>query len=435
MLINLFPDMSLAAAPLTQVLMNAFSLASQTDADSLISYSAPARVEPMLLIDAELALYEDLPKLNSALNNLFSCYYIAAATRTLNIDACRLLSSIDHLKPTRNTLNALGEFAESSNQRLPGQAGTSIATRVEGKLIEMVGESIAGSLSLPRFEMATEALQVGASKQKGKILARVATDQEKKEFDRAAREQALKGLADQVKAERAQMMASQAREGTVKKGAVDYMEATHLVTGKIFELSATYNGNRVTIQVMISLDARITSPRNLIDIWSVGGELRSASERFHGWRSGRLRGFQDIIMCSDLIDNELRVGIHDETGSFLQNRENDAGNRLAAILSGKRSVGTASGIAIFSAPTARKLEGAIGGKLDDFTTREKAFKRTFSLIMVIVDQHREEITVYHRGLAKVNHLPISEFIKTKGKDGGDVTDIVKLFLSGSAPTL
>lgn len=436
--INLQPDLSLAAAPLTQVLMNALNLASQTDADSLISYSAPARVEPMMLIDAELAMMEDLPKIASATNNLFSCYYVAGATRSMNVDSYRILQSIDHLKPTRSTASALGEFVSNSyglSGKGTGNLRGDAAKEVGSRVIEMVGESITGSLAMPGYTMRMEALPGGSSKKQGKFLARVATDKEKKEFDRVAREQATAGLKEQVQAETKAMLTAQGQDTSVKKGAVDYMEAAHLVTGKVFELSASYGGNKVTVQVMVSLDARITRPGNLVDIWAVGGELRTAKEMFHGWRSGRLQFVRDVIMCSHLIDAELRVGIHDETGSFLKNRENDAGNRLSAILTGKRSVGTAAGIAIFHANTARKLELAIGGKLDDFNTRQKAFKRTFSLILMVIDPNREEITIYHRGLDKVNHLPISEYVKTRGKDGGDVTDIVKLFLGGSAPTL
>lgn len=431
MQINLVPDMSMAAAPLTQVLLNAFNLASQTDADSLISYSAPARVEPMVLVDAELALFEDLPKLLSATNNLFSCYYIAAASRSLNVNSYRILRTIDHLSPSRSTVAALGDFANDSARRLPDGSG-GVASRVETKIIDMVGES----LSLPRYGSTKMALEShrGANKE-GKFLARVATPQEKKEFDRLAIEEATKGLKACVAAEEKAMAALNATGTAIKKGPVDYMEAAHLVTGKVFELSASYGGNSATVQVMVSLDPRVTRPGNIVDIFSVGGELRTAKERAHGFLSGKLRFIDDIILGSDLIDNELRVGIHDETGAWLQNRENDAGNRLSAILTGKRSVGTASGIAIMHARTARRLESAIGGKLDDFATRQKIFKRTFNLLLLVVDTEYDRLTVYHRGLAKINRLPISEFVKTRGKDGGDVTDIVKLFLNGSAPTL
>lgn len=435
MQVNLIPDSSKVAAPLTQVISNAFSLAAQTDADSIISYSAPCRVEPMTLVDSELGLMEDMPKVLSAINNLFSSYYVAAATRSLDVYSYRLLRSIDHLKPSRSLQGALMDFTEQSNARLttPYQISD---IGVQNKVVEMVGESIAGATYLPRFnQMAIESR--GNAKGKTKIIARVATEKEKKEFDQLAVQQATAALKEAVTDETRRMtaVAQLPTGGSVKGGGVDYMQAAHLITGKIFELSASYGGSRATVQIMVSLNTKFTRPSNLVDILAVGGESRSFKERWHGWRSGELRFLQDIILGSDLIDNELRVGIHDETGAWLQARENDAGNKVSAILTGKRSVGSASGIFVIHARTARAIEARIGGKLEDMSTRSKVFKRTYGLLLVVIDPDRESVTVYHRGINKVNTLPLSEFIKTRGKDGSDMTDVIKLFLNGTGPTL
>lgn len=434
MQVNLIPDNSKVAAPLTQVLTNALSLATQLDGDSIISYSEPCRIEPPTLVDGALGLYDGLPKILSATCNLFSCYYIAAATKSLDVFSYRLLRSIDHLRPSRSIESAVAEFAENSNARLstPYQPAE---VYVQDKVMTMVGESLSGLNYLPRMQHTTMGLE--AAKPKDKILFRVANDGDKRAFNRRVEEETRKAVDTAVKNEQRRMQSAAASvpsNGKVSKGQ-DYMDAVHLVTGKVFELGANYNGVSTSVQITVSLNTKITRSKNLLDILSVGGELRNWKERWDGWRSGELRFWQDIILASDLVDNELRVGVHDETGTWLQARENDAGNKLSAILTGKRSVGTAAGIYILHADTARRLEANIGGKLADFNTRQKVFQRIYGLLLLVVDPDRDSITIYHRGITKVNDLPIGEFTKTRGKDNTEMSDIIKLFLNGSAPTL
>ena len=443
MSVTLIPDNSKVAAPLTQVLVNAISLVGQTGGDSIISYSEPCRIEPPTVVDAELALQDFMPKLLSATCNLFSCYFVASATRSLDVNSYRLLRSIDHLRPNRSIESATMEFLNDSNARLEKPYSVNVDSYVQGKVVTMVGESLAGIDYLPRGShvMAMESAQ----KPKEKIAFRVATGQDHKEFNRRVEAGVKKAVDDAVKKETTSIqqraaavsagLSSAPAKGGVSKASMDYMEAVHLVTGKVFELGATINGTETSLQMTVSLNSKLTRSSNLVDLLSVGGELRTFKERWMGWRSGELRFWKDIILGADLIDNELRVGVHDETGTWLAARENDASNKMSAILTGKRSVGTAAGIYVLHVNTARKLEATIGGKLSDFNTRQKVFQRTYALLILVVDPDRDAVTIYHRGIAKVNDLPITEFVKTRGKDNTEMSDIIKLFLNGSAPTL
>jgi hypothetical protein len=430
--INILPDLSLAAAPFTTVLGNALKVAATTNSDSIIQYSAPARVEPICLVDAALAQYEHLYPILQTTNSIFAAYYMQAAASMINVSAMRLLRDIDPLKPDRNMNAAIFDFVERSGQQVYGD-NKSLPSRVEGKVLEIVTES----MSLPRpgaaephmTFMITEAAD-------GKPVFKVASPEEVKRYKEAS----AKAATDLAKKEYEKNLADLKSAGNMAKSSGvgmsnAVMDTPNLAVGKIFEVSADYGQGVVTIQVIVALKTMITSSQNLQDIYATGGELRSASERWHGWRSGQLRFVEDIMFCSDIIENHRRTAIRDNTGVYLLNRERDTKNRVTALLTGKASIGTASGIAVFDSVTAKRLEAAVGGKLSDFNTREKIFKRTYAMNIIVVDREWEDVTVYNRGIPKAVEMPIAEYTRSKSKGGSDVADIVKLFLSGSAPTL
>lgn len=430
--INILPDLSLAAAPFTTVLGNALKVASTANSDSIIQYSAPARVEPICLVDGALAQYEHLYAILQTTNSIFAAYYMQAAASLVNVSAMRLLRDIDPLKPDRNMNAAIYDFVERSGQQVYGD-NKSLPGRVEAKVLEIVQES----MCLPRIGqdrpmvsfMVTEAAD-------GKPVMRVASPEEVKKYKEAS----AKAATDLAKKEYDRQLADLKAAGNVAKGGGvkmggDLLDTPNLAVGRIFEVSADYGQGLVTIQVLVSLKTMITTSQNLQDIYATGGELRTASERYHGWRSGQLRFLDDIMFCNDIIENHRRTAIRDNTGVYLLNRERDTKNRVSALLTGKASIGTASGIAVFDSATAKRLEAAVGGKLSDFNTREKIFKRTYAMTILVVDREWEDVTVYNRGIPKAVELPIAEYTRAKSKGGSDVADIVKLFLSGTAPTL
>lgn len=429
--INILPDLSLAAAPFTTVLGNALKLASTGDSDSIIQYSAPARVEPICLVDSALSQYEFLYPILQTTNSIFAAYYMQAAARMINVSAMRLLRDIDGLKPDRNMNAAIYDFAERSAQQHYGDSKT-LPQRVEGRVLDMVTEG----MSLPRPGQSVPTITFMITEgQGGKPVMKVASPEEVRKYQEASK----KAATELAKKEYDKQLADLKHAGAATKGGAamvgDILDTPNLATGRIFEVTGDYGGGEVKIQMMVVLKTMITSSANMVDVYATGGELRSASERWHGWRSGQLRFMEDIIFCNDIIENHRRTAIRDNTGVYLLNRERDTKNRVAALLSGKASIGTASGIAVIDSATAKKLELAVGGKLADFNTREKIFKRTYLMNMIVVDRDWDQVTVYNRSIPKAVELPVTEYTKAKSKGGSDVADIVKLFLSGSAPTL
>jgi hypothetical protein len=441
--INILPDLSLVAAPFTTVLGNALRVASTQNSDSIIQYSAPARIEPTCLIDAALAQYEFLYPCLGTTNNLISAYYMQGLNSQISISSMRLLREVDNLKPDRNMNAAIYDFVEASADRAYGNK-TPLDQRVEGKILSVIAESLSlpvpGSNQHEHHCVVLEAVE-------GKPVFRVATPEEKKaseEFQKEAAEVFKKTGEKIARAEydkklkelQAAGKTAAASKQSFETGLVgDILDAPNLAVGRIFEVTADYGNGSVTIQVLVSLKTKLSTSANLVDIYATGGELRTFKERWHGWKSGELRFVEDILMCSDIIDNHKRTGVKDNTGTYLENRQRDTQNRVASLLTGKASIGTASAIAVFAGATVKKLEAAIGGKMADFGTREKVFRRTSLMIFMVIDTDFDQITVYHRGISKPTSMPVAEYTRSKSKGGSDVADIVKLFLAGTAPTL
>lgn len=430
--INVLPDFSLLAAPFLTVVGNLAKASMAPNSDNIIQYSAPARIEPITLVDAALTQYEDTPDVLRTLNTLFSCYYMQAIGMSINVESMTLLRNIDNLRPNRDLNSAVADFAESSlneyygdTKSLGDRASDSARSR-GGQLISVVTESM--TLPDPERDMGQSTYMVTESESGEKILMRRATKADVEEFAKVSQKQMQKELDERGKVVVKNMSSSVKMEGGL-------MEAPNLAVGKIFDVTMEINGKKVSLPVLVSLRVITSSSSNLVDVYSVGKSGTSAVERFHGWMSSELRFLDDIMFCSDLIEDHKRTAIRDNTGTYMLNRQRDQDNRLAAMLTGKASIGTASNIAVLHSRTIKQVEAAIGGKLIDFATREKLFKKSYIMIMVSLDPDWGQLTIYHRGIPEVTQMSVKEFGRAKSKGGTDVSDVVKMFLAGKAPTL
>lgn len=437
--IQVLPDFTKLAAPFLTVVGNIAKVAASQNTDSIISYSAPARIEPITLLDGALASLDETPDILRTLNTMFAAYYMQAIARSINVESMTLLRNIDNLRPNRDLSDALGQFAEASMNEYYGDSKT-IDGRIDdvvrnkgGQLLGVASESM--SLPVPGIDSNLVPYVVTESEEGEKILLRRAT--------KAEIEGANKGLENMVKKEvqvrlgEAEKKAKQSMQqgyGSSVKMDGGLMEAPNLAVGKIFDVTMEMNGKKVSIPVLVSLSVVASQSSNLVDVFTVGKTDKTWTERWHGWRSGQLRFVSDIIFAGDLIEAHKRTAIKDNTGVYLLNRDRDTSNKIAAVLTGKASIGTASNIAVIASSTRKKIEVAMGGKISDYATREKLFKGSYLMILVEVDTEWKMVTVYHRGIPEPTEMAIGEFTRAKSKPGSDASDIVRQFLAGKAPS-
>ena len=431
--ISVMPDFSKLAAPFLTVFGNALKVATEPGTDNIIQYSAPARIEPPLLLDGSLAADEFTPDILRTLLSLYGAYYMQAVGRAINIESMRLLRDIDALRPDRDLKSAVYDFAVDSLSQYHGVNGRDglidSAKRRGGELLSVKTEALA--LPDPSKDLPDSTYMVIESEGQAPIQFRRATKQEIDELEKRHKQEVQATVKEAV----AQLKNASGKQESAVKMSNDLLDLPSLALGRIFEVTASYGDKKVTMPVLIRMNTSTSTPSNIVDIFTVGKVRRTMRERWHGWRSGELRFIEDILFSSDLIDAHKRAAIMDNTGTYLLNRERSQSNKLAALLTGKSSVGSASTIAVLNNRTTRMVEATLGGKLSNYSVREKLFKESYLMMLVDVDTDFKMVTVYHKGIPEATEMTVAEFTRAKSKQGSDTADIVKLFLNGSAPTL
>lgn len=107
------------------VIRKVTDLWAASKSDSLIDYTAPSRVEPIALIDADCMYHDMLPDVMQSLQSIFAGYYLQAMAISMNVGKVEVMRHLDKLNPQRNVLNSGADTAgwlmtmESYKHRLP----------------------------------------------------------------------------------------------------------------------------------------------------------------------------------------------------------------------------------------------------------------------------------------------------------------------------
>lgn len=350
---------------------------------SLIEYTQPTRVEPIVLMDEKCTSLPYAGDIMQSLTSLFSGYYLQAIALSVNVGAVDVIRLLDKLNPKRN---------------------------VADNVINGVSNGVATVVSMESVEAYRFRLPVpGRSDGLGTLNA------------------SLESIGD----DDAPITTASPGRDTVKM----LGELTNLSVGKMLEVQIESEGNRATFPINVRLVCSGIGSKELVHILSVGSKNISVKERFHAWRAGQLEFVRDLLLCQDLIDAHKKTLAKDPTGLYEEIRKRRAGNSVSAIFSGQPSVATASNIIVMSATSAKELERTVGGRLKDFRTREKIFKETYCMILCVVDPDWEMVTFYHRSLATPTELSVKELaVSNKGK-GPDVAEILKAYQLGNSPSI
>lgn len=325
-------------------------------ADSLIEFTRPTRVEPIVLVDADLVHDANTPEVLQSFLSQFSGYYLQAVAVMANVGRVHVMDTLEKLSPNRDVLeNGLSLIAEAYKDRLPISYGKQAV-------------------------LEAEALQV-----------------------------------------------SKDAISTAK-------ERSDLSIGKLLQVEISDGPHKAVIPVNVRLIVTSLPSQTLVHILTVDTQDRSAADRYHGWKSGRLGFIRDLIFCQDLIDDHRRNLVADKDGVYSTLSKRASGNALSSIVSLNPSVATASNMALLSTRTAQELEVEMAGKLSNFHAREKLFAGTSCMIIAVLDSHYERVTFYHRSIAQATELGMQS-LKASNKSGPDVGDILKAFAIGSAPAL
>lgn len=358
--------------------------------DSLIEYSKPTRVEPIVLMDDRVASLDFTNDIMQSLTSIFAGYYLQAVALSMNVGRVDVIRLLDKVNPDR-------DLGDNMLRGLAGLRASNESDRSYRYGLPVPGEMI----GLEHFGLEND------------------DDDDVREI-----------IEEDIERRR-----GQGADAGGKTNMEIVREASNLSVGKLIEVEVEDNGNKAKFPIAIRLIAATTPPSGVVHTLSLGSKKTSVKERYHGWRSGQLEFIRDLVLCQDLIDQHRKGLLNDNSGVYSTSRKRRRSNSLSAIFSQNPSVATASNIVVMAEETRKEIERNIGGRLKDFRTREKIFKETYAMLMVVVDPQWEGVTIYHRSIETPTELSAGDLKTANRGKGPDVTEILKAYTAGNTPNL
>lgn len=374
-------------------------------ADSLIEYTRVGRVEPMTLIDSRAMDVPEIGDIQQTMLAVFSGYYLQAASLINQIGNVRVLDRLESLNPNRspvqNVLDGNAWFLNMQSYE-GGLPFVSEGVKLKPNAVRLAMEGRPAELSMEANDKKTPPppwKPNSNSPVPGHLQTNPQYSMSRVELNKAI------------------------------------TELANLSVGKLYEIEVTDGQRKFNTSVNIRLAAQMVTPTNLIHILTTGREDTGAVERAHGYWSGKLGFWKDIIFANDLIDKHRRDLMKDTSGVLSNIERNQLNNNLSTIISGNPSIASASGIVVMHQDTADELELNLEGRLAKFDVRQRLMMKTSVMIMAVVDTDNGWLTIYHRSIALPTQVRLKDLKASNKGNGPDVSDILKAYMAGSAPHL
>jgi hypothetical protein len=216
----------------------------------------------------------------------------------------------------------------------------------------------------------------------------------------------------------------------------DVKDAANLSVGKLLNVEIKNNGQTFQIPVAVRLVVNTIPSASLVHILSLSQNvIKSAKERFHAWKAGRLSFVKDLIFARDLIDEHRRSLMKSSDSVYHNVIKREKQSLTAALVGGVPSVAAASNMVVTTTNTIEEIELTMPGKFKDFHARQKIFEETSLMIVAVIDKEWQRVTFYHRGLPDATEVSFRDLKTSIKGNGPDVSDILKAYTLGNAPRL
>lgn len=354
-------------------------VAENTTSKSLVGRAAAARVEPITIIDSDLANNERLEDTLNVTVNLFASIYIQAiALTSTTVSGAQIIKTLDKINPAK--------------------AGEDVAYSLES--IDGVENSIL------KEDLSNQVKDVGD------VLS-------------------FESNGKNYTANR-----DKAKKATIKVGA-DVKETLRdipeLSVGKLMTVTLKAEGEEFQIPVSIRLAVSQAQKSSLVKALQhrFSGE-ESALERSVKWKTGAITSIVDLITCADLVRSHYKNLVADKDGIYTKLTPNKSSTLANAAWTGETTVAQASSVLIISKDTAIRVEAHTGGKFENMLFRQRILKATGVMILGIVDPLHDEVTFYLESLQQGQTLQGRSISKMGKGDGPDVNEILKALVTGQS---
>lgn len=201
-----------------------------------------------------------------------------------------------------------------------------------------------------------------------------------------------------------------------------------LFVGKVVDVTIKINRETMTIPITFSVSS-VPLPSDTLLTMLANKKQETMVEKWHGWKSGRLEFWRDIMFNQKLVEEHERALMYDKTGTYAEIHARASKNAAAAVLSQQPSLATASNIYIIADTTVDLLKRRSGVDITIAKQRQGLFDRTMASIIVVMSNRYEMCTIYENGQDRGVMVAYSQIPKLGGKKDDDVTDVLKTIIA------
>lgn len=215
----------------------------------------------------------------------------------------------------------------------------------------------------------------------------------------------------------------------------------HLPAGKIIEITMINPANpdhRVTINLLVQLAPYIV-PEPLAVQFICKDTVPSFMQRLIQWKTGEISFWKDFILGSDIVENRARLLKMDPSGVFADMMHDQQGKRSKSfdnLLHEKdnRARNIANSVLIFSQDTVTRAKAASGVDIRNFQERQKYFAMTFAMMIIVVDNIYNQVTMYYNGITDVGTFSFEQMkLSSKGGSNLDLVSVMNALSQGKSP--
>lgn len=222
---------------------------------------------------------------------------------------------------------------------------------------------------------------------------------------------------------------------------VSFAGDNHIPSGKVIEVTMTNPENpehKVTVNIFVQLTPYIV-PADLAVLFVVKDKSPTFYQRWIQWRTGEIAFFKDLILQCDRAKTREKLLKMDPSGAAAAMIQAQTKSRwaFAANLS-KESPQKAHNIAntvlIFSQETMDRAKVDGGIDFSDYRSRQDYFNSTYALMIVVVDQMYNQVTIYYNSIEEAATYSFDQMQSaTKNGSSTDLVSIMNALNQGRTP--
>lgn len=393
-------------------------------AKSLSQYSTDLQLRPVFAIEKEILNDEKIDVLMQAGLANYAGFYIVALSIDNTINGVRVGKMVGKYSPNRDAvgsaLDLLGENIASVSREdfkvdIPEYDRPTLSTLGFKSGLRSI-PSLPDAY-LKQLELRTEA-------------AYATREEAQAEADKINAANA-KEKAEQPEAKAAPVYPSTKVAEQAMRDEINKLQS--LAIGRILTVTVSRDKQSADINMVLKPELKSLRSNLLIDVANLSNKPTSMRDRFIAYfKRGTIASMLDYLVCLDLIQAHRRALVQDTAGYYEKVHDRIVNNKVAALLTGEFSVGTVANTWIISDTTALRLQASIGGKLDNYTIRNKFMEKSGVMTLIVYNPDHQRVYIYNHGIEDVTDIGINYLIKKSESKSFDM-DIFKMLSQGSAP--